>query len=321
MRVFVTGATGFIGSAVVKELLDAGHEVVGLARSEKSGQTLAALGARVHIGSIEDLEGLRMGAAGANAAIHLAFFHKISHVSVPKRLRILFGGSPAGMVSRFTATAVEAEVRAIETLGGALTGSDRVLVAAFPTMALAQGRLTTERDAPDAAAPGSGRAPSERAALSLSYRGIRTSVVRLPPPVHDERTQGLATLMTDIAKKKGASAYVADGQNRWPAVHRLDAARLFRLAMENGAAGARYHAIAEESIPLRVIAESIGRQLNVPVVSKTRDEAARHFGWLAPFVSADNPVSSELTQERLGWKPVNRGLLEDLIRPIAAGRK
>lgn len=319
MRVFVTGATGFIGTAVVRELLEAGHEVTGLARSQQSGQALTALGARVHIGSIEDLEGLRKGAAGANAAIHLAFFHKISHINLPRRLGIFFGGSPAGIVSRFSAAAVAAEIRAIQALGGALTGSDRALVAAFPTMALLPGRLATEDDAPHRDAPGGGRAPSEKAVLSLAAQGIRSSVVRLPPPVHDERTQGLATRLIDLAKKRGASAYVADGQNRWAAVHRLDAARLFRLAMEMGAPGSRYHAVAEEGLPLRAIAESIGRRLNVPAISKTRDEAAAHFGWLAPFVSADNPASSQLTRDRLAWNPVHRGLLEDLSQSASRG--
>jgi nucleoside-diphosphate-sugar epimerase len=253
------------------------------------------------------VDSLRRGAAGSNATIHLAFFHKFSHASLSTRLGILFGGAPSGIVSRFAAAAVEAEGRAIEALGASLTGSDRALVIAFPTMALPQGRLATEEDA-----PGSSRAPSEWAALALASRGIRASVVRLAPVVHDREKQGIASRMIEIAKKKGVSAYVADGQNRWPAVHRLDAAHLFRLALETGSAGARYHAAAEDGIPVREIAEIIGRRLKVPVVSKSSKDAAKHFGWLAPFVAADNPVSSQLTQERLGWHPAQAGLLSDL---------
>jgi nucleoside-diphosphate-sugar epimerase len=312
MRVFVTGATGFIGSAVVKELVNARHEVVGLARSEESAKALAALGARAHRGSIEDMDSLRKGAAGSNAAIHLAFFHKLSHASLPTRIGILFGGRPSGIVSRFTRAAVEAERRAIEALADSLTGSDRALVVASPTMALPQGRLATEDDAPDTNAPGAGRAPSEWAALALASHGIRASVVRLPPAVHDREKQGFASRMIEIAKKKSVSAYVADGQNRWSAVHRLDAAHLFRLALEAGSAGARYHAAAEDGIPVREIAEIIGRRLNVPVVSKSPEEAAEHFSWLAPFLAADNPVSSQLTRERLEWHPAQAGLLSDL---------
>jgi nucleoside-diphosphate-sugar epimerase len=312
MRVFVTGAAGFIGSAVVKELINARHEVVGLVRSKESATALTAIGARAHLGSVEDLESLRKGAAGSNAAIHLAFFHKFSHASLSTRLGILFGGGPSGIVSRFMAAAVETERRAIEALGALLTGSDRALVVASPTMALPQGRLATEDDAPDINAPGSGRAPSERAALALASRGIRASVVRLAPAVHDREKQGFASRMIDLAKKKRVSAYVADGQNRWSAVHRLDAAYLFRLALEMGVAGARYHAVAEDGIPVREIAEVIGRRLNVPVVSKSPKEAAKHFSWLAPFLAADNPVSSELTRERLRWHPTQAELLSDL---------
>jgi nucleoside-diphosphate-sugar epimerase len=290
MRVFVTGATGFIGLAVVKELVQAGHKVVGLARSETSAKTLAALGARAHIGAIEDLENLRKGAAGASGAIHLAFYHKFSHARFSTRLGVLFGGAPWGIVARFMKAALDAEIGAIETLAASLAGSDRALAVAFPTLALTPGRLATEEDASDPLAPGGGRIPSELAALSMASRGIRASVVRLAPAVHDREKQGLASMMIDIAKKKGVSAYVEDGQNRWAAVHRLDAAHLFRLALEKGTAGARHHAVAEQGIPVREIAEAIGRRLNVPVVSKSSKEAAKHFGFLAPFLPADNPV-------------------------------
>jgi nucleoside-diphosphate-sugar epimerase len=312
MRVFVTGATGFIGSAVVKELLNAGHEVVGLARSEESAKTLTAMGAEAHIGSIEDLETLRKGAANADGAIHTAFFHQISHMRLSTRLGVILGGSPSGIVSRFTKAAVEADMRAIETLGRALTGSDRALVVAFPTMALRPGRLATEEDAPEPHSAGGGRAPSEEAALALTSIGIRSSVVRLPPVVHDRKKQGLATRMIEIARKKGVSAYVEDGNNRWGAIHVLDAAHLFRLALERGAPGARHHAVAEEGIAVRKLAEVIGRGLKVPVASKSPEEAAKLFTWLTPFLAADNPVSSKLTQERMGWHPTQPSLMSDL---------
>ncbi len=312
MRVFVTGATGFIGSAVVKELIATGHEVVGLARSEQSAKPLIALGAKAHIGSIEDLENLHKGAAGADGAIHTAFFHQITHMSLPTRLSVMLGGSPSGIISRFTKTAVEADKRAIETLGRALTGSDRTLVIAFPTMALTAGRLATEEDAPNPTSVGGSRVPSEAAALALASEGIRSSVVRLPPLVHDREKQGLATRMIEIARKKSVSAYIEDGLNRWAGVHRLDAARLFRLALERGDAGARYHAVAEEGVPVREIAEVIGQQLKVPVLSRSSPDAARFFSWLAPFIAADNPVSSKLTQEKLGWRATQPGIISDL---------
>jgi nucleoside-diphosphate-sugar epimerase len=312
MRVFVTGATGFIGSAVVKELLNAGHEVTGLVRSKKAAEALATMGARAHVGSIEDVESLRKGAADAEGAIHTAFFHRITHMSLSTRLRVMLGGSPGGIVSRFTHAAVEADKRAIETIGKALRGSDRAIVAAFPTMALKPGCMATEGDAPEPHSAGGGRAQSEAATLALASIGVRSSVVRLPPMVHDRQKQGLATRMIEVAKKKGVSAYVGDGSNRWAAVHRLDAAHLFRLALEQGNAGARYHAVAEEAIPIRKIAEVIGRSQNVLVVSKSSKEATKLFSWLTPFIEADNPVSSQLTQERLRWRPAQPGIISDL---------
>ena len=315
MRVFVTGATGFIGSAVVKELLNAGHEVTGLARSKQSAEALSSMGVRAHIGSIEDVEGLRKGAASAQGAIHTAFFHQIAHMSLSTRLRVMLGGSPGNIVSRFTQVAVAADKRAIETLGNALTGTDRAMVVAFPTMALRPGSMATEEDAPDPSSAGGGRTPSEAAALTLASIGVRSTVVRLPPMVHSRQKQGLATRMIEIARKKGVSAYVEAGTNRWGAVHQLDAAHLFRLALENGTAGARYHAVAEEDISLRKIAEVIGQRLDVPVVSKSSKDAARLFRWLTTFIVADNPVSSQLTQERLRWRPAQPGIISDLSIP------
>jgi nucleoside-diphosphate-sugar epimerase len=313
MRVFVTGATGFIGSAVVQELIRAGHQVVGLARSDAAAKSLIAVGAQAHRGGTEDLESLRKGAAAADGVIHTAFFHEFSHASLSTRLRVMFGGSPGGMVSRFVAAAVEADRRAIETLGTALAGPDRPLVVAFATMALQPGRLATEDNAYDPSAVGGPRGKSEETMLALASRGVRASVVRLPPIVHGDGDRGgFVPRLIGIARKKGFSAYIGDGRNRWPTVHRLDVTHLFRLALEKGEAGAKYHGVAEEGIPFRDIAGVIGRRLNVPVVAKTSKEAATLFSWLAPFLSVDNPVSSQRTRERLGWQPKHPGVIPDI---------
>ncbi len=313
MRVFVTGATGFIGSAIVQELLSAGHEVIGLARSEASAKKLTAAGARVHRGSVEDTECLRRGAAAADGAIHTAFYHEITHMGLGTRFRVMAGGSPSGILSRFLSAAVGTDRRALETLGKALAGPDRPLVAAFVTMAMKAGQLATEEDAYDPNSVGGPRGTSEDTMQTLASQGVRTSIIRLPPVVHgDGDRAGFAPRLIEIARKKGISAYIGDGSNRWPAVHRLDAARLFRLALEQGSAGARYHAVAEEGVPYREIAEVISQRLKVPVVSKSPAEAAELFSWLAPFLPVDNPASSTLTQERLGWNPVQQGLIADL---------
>ncbi len=288
MRIFVTGASGFIGSAVVPELIRGGHQVVGLARSDASAQALAAMGAEAHRGSLEDLESLRAAAATSDGVIHLAFNHDFSQWEAN----------------------CEADRRVIEVLGNTLAGSDRPFIVTAGAAGLTQGRLATEEDLP---IPGFPRSASEEAAISAVARGVRATVVRLPQ-VHDPEKQGLITYTTAIASEKGVSAYVGDGTNRWPAVHRLDAARLYRLVLENGTPGARYHAVAEEGVPLREIAEAIGRRVNVPVKSISNDEAAEHFGWLALFVAADIPASSALTREWLGWNPVGPGLIADLDR-------
>jgi nucleoside-diphosphate-sugar epimerase len=287
MRVFVTGATGFIGSAVVPELINAGHQVLGLARSEAGAKSLLAAGAQVQRGDLTDLESLRSGAAAADAVIHLAFIHDFS---------------------KFQENC-EIDGRAIEALGSALAGSDRPLIVTSGTGLVTPGRLATE----DVAAPNLPQMPrvSEQAAFSMAPRGVRVSVVRLPQ-VHDTVKQGLVTYAVALAREKGVSAYVGDGRNRWPAAHVLDTARLYRLALEKQEAGARYHAVAEEGVLLRDIAEAIGRGLKVPVVAMSQEDAAAHFGWLGRFAGLNLTASSAQTQQRLGWHPTGPGLIADL---------
>jgi nucleoside-diphosphate-sugar epimerase len=293
MRIFVTGATGFIGTSVVQELINAGHSVIGLARSDAGAASLRGLGAnvKVHRGDVEDLESLRSGAAASEGVIHTAFVHDFS---------------------RFKEVC-EIDRRAIEVLGDALAGSDRHLIVTSGTaVAHTPGRLSTEEDAPNSPVP---RVASEEAAAAVAAKGMRVVVVRLPQ-VHDPVKQGLITQLVALARAKGVSAYVGDGLNRWPAAHRLDVARLYRLAMEksaeNGAKLVRYNAVAEEGVTLREIAEVVGHGLKVPVVSKSAEEAGEHFGWLAHFVVADIPASSALTQKWLGWRPTGPGLITDL---------
>lgn len=288
MRVFLTGATGFIGTAIVQDLLAAGHQVLGMARSDAGAKSLIEAGAQVQRGDLDDLESLRSGAAASDGVIHAAFNHDFS---------------------KFAANC-EMDKRAIEVLGSALAGSDRPLVVTAGAGLVAPGRVATEDDVP-VANPAFPRV-SEETAVVVAERGVRASVVRLPQ-VHDTIKQGFVTYLIALAREKGVSAYVGEGRNRWPAVHVRDAASLYRLALEKGSAGARYHAIAEEGVPLREIAEAIGRGLNVPVISKSAEEAGQHFGFLGFFVGMDAPASSALTQKRLGWRPMGQpGMIADL---------
>ncbi|MFC9328026.1 SDR family oxidoreductase [Kitasatospora sp. NPDC057015] len=300
MRVFITGASGWIGSAVVPELIGAGHQVIGLARSDAAATALTRAGAEVRRGTLDDLDVLRGAAAESDGVIHLAFKHDLA-----------FSGG--------FENAAEADRRAIDAFGEALAGSDRPLLVASGTLGLAPGRLATEQDGragdPDGAHRSGGparRLANAQATVALAGRGIRSCVVRLPPTVHGDGDHGFLATVVAVAREKGVSGYIGDGANRWPAVHRSDAARLFRLALQGAPAGSTVHAVADEGVPIRTVAEVIGRHLDLPVASVSPDSAAGHFGWLAPFLGMDGPASSAHTRELLGWQPTGPGLIDDL---------
>jgi nucleoside-diphosphate-sugar epimerase len=290
MRVFVTGASGWIGAAVVAELIEAGHEVAGLARSDASAAAVQEAGAEVIRGSLDDLDTLTAAATAADGVIHTAYVHDFSQMEA----------------------AAATDRRVITTLGAALEGSGRPLVVTTGTGVLQPGRPVSEDDRHDPSTPGHPRRENESVALGLAARGVRVSVVRPAPSVHGEGDHGFVARLVDIARQRGASGYVADGANRWAAVHRLDTARLYRMALEQGPAGSVYHAVGEEGVATREIAEVIARHLNLPLVSVDPGEAADHFGWLGAFFSWDAPASNALTRERLGWEPTHQGLLADL---------
>jgi nucleoside-diphosphate-sugar epimerase len=293
MRVFVTGATGFIGSRIVPELISTGHQVIGLARSDVGAQSLAAAGAQVQRGDLEDLESLRSGAAASDAVLHVAFRH-FQHFRHDW--------------TRF-AENCEVDKLAIETIGAVLQGSSRPFIVTSG-VGVAQARAATEDDPP---IPPSATYPraSEGTAIALLEHGVRASVMRLPQ-VHDTLKQGLITPLVAIARAKGVSAYVGNGHNRWPAAHVTDVAWLYRLALEKGTAGARYHAVAEEGVPLKDIATAIGHGLNVPVISISPEQAQEHFGFLGFFAGRDAQTSSAQTRAKLGWNPSGPDLLTDL---------
>ncbi|MFJ8357347.1 SDR family oxidoreductase [Streptomyces sp. NPDC093984] len=294
MRIFVTGASGWIGSAVVPELIDAGHQVVGLARSDASADALTAAGVEAVRGTLDDLGVLRDTAAASDGVIHLAFKHDIA-----------FTGDFQG--------AAEADRRAVDAFGDALAGTDRPFVLASGLVGLAPGRMATERDMPTIdGSPTSIRPATAQAVLALASRGVRSSVVRLSPTCHGEGDNGFMATLVAIARAKGVSGYIGDGANRWPAVHRLDAARLFRLAVEKAPAGSVLHGVAEEGVAIRDIAEVIGRHLDVPTASVAPEAASEHFSWLGAFLRADAPASNTLTRELLDWEPTQPDLLADL---------
>jgi nucleoside-diphosphate-sugar epimerase len=292
MRVFVTGATGWVGSAVVNDLIASGHRVIGLARTDKGADALTAAGAEVLRGSLQDLDGLKRGAVQSDGVIHTAFNHDFSKI----------------------AENAADELRAIEAIGAVLEGSDRPLIVTSGVALLAPGTLVNEQTTARPVTAAFPRAP-EAAIAALKARGVRASVVRLPPSVHGHGDHGFVPRLIAIAREKGAAAYISEGNNRWPAAHRLDVAPLYRLALERGAEDGPFHAVAEQGVRFKDIAEVIGRRLKLPVVSLSPEQGAAHFGWFANFTGIDCPASGDRTQSMLGWKPQQPGLIADLDHP------
>lgn len=288
MRIFVTGASGWIGSAVVPELLGAGHDVVGLARSERAADTIAGLGAEVHRGSLDDIESLRSGAEKAEGIVHLGYHHDFAQM----------------------AEAAQLDRRAVDTFGEVLAGTGGPLVVAAGVLGIGGGQLATERDRPDPTVHP--RAATGQIVLALADRGVRTSLVRFAPTVHGPGDHGFIATLVELAHRTGVAGYVDDGSNRWPAVHRLDAAQLVQLAVGSAPAGSVLHAVAEPGVPTREIAEAIGRSIGVPAQSIPSAEVAEHFGWIGRFFAMDSAASNTLTRELMTWTPTHPGLLDDL---------
>ena len=292
MKVFVTGATGWVGSAVIQELLGAGHAVLGMARSDEGAAALAAPGIAVHRGELSDIDSLKAGALACDGVIHTAFIHDFKDF----------------------AAAGQTDYQAIEAMGEILAGTGKPLITTSGLAHQTTGVISTENDAPAPEAAVKHRVPSEELTLALAERGVRSAVIRLPPSVHGDGDHGFVPRLVEIARSKGIAAYIGGGQNRWPAVHRLDAARLYRLVLEHGVAGSRYHAVAEQGVLTREIAQVIGKGLNLPVQSLSMEQALDHFGFLGRFFATDCPSSSAQTRQQLGWQPTNPGLLEDVAR-------
>jgi nucleoside-diphosphate-sugar epimerase len=310
VRVFVTGATGWVGSAVVKDLIAAGHQPTGLTRTAQGAQTLQKLGAKARVGRLSDHSLLREAAAESDGVIHAAFIHGLSHMDLATRFRLFAGALRGGMVSSFMRILFETESQAIRSLGMGLQRSGRPLVVTSAVLFLPAGRVSTEDDSHVVGSPN--RSFSEAAALALTPHGVRASIVRLPPTVHGTGDQGFIPHIITAARKKRTSVYIGDGANRWPAVHRLDAARLFRLVLEKGEAGAKYHGVAETGVTFREIASLIAKRLQIPLSSSPTAKSAKHLGFLTHFVGQDNPSSSEWTRRKLDWTPEQTGLLADM---------
>lgn len=313
MHIFVTGATGFIGTAVVKELLSAGHQVTGLSRTTQGAEKLHSLGAKARVGQLDQTALLREAAADSDGVIHTAFIHGLGHMDLMTRLRLFAGALNGGVMSSFMRILLQTESCAIQALGSGLEGSGRPLIVTSGVLMLPSGKISTEEDNHVKDAPN--RSFSETAALSFVSRGVRASVIRLSPTVHGPGDRGFIPYLIKAARKKGSSVYIGDGTNRWPAVHVRDAARLFRLALEKGEPGAKYHGVDETGVPFRDIASKIAAKLQMPISSCPTPKSAKHLGFLSSFVGLDNPCSSEWTRQTLSWKPTGPGLLADIDQP------